>query len=157
MKLTIEFDIPLIEEVDAPTLYQTPLGEVSDKNHADQIGWMIERLQNMPKSEMQWIIESNHDRIRLPFCKQMIRENIRFVGSSLVNWTGEKLSHFLQQFQARTGYKFSEYKYEPTVLSNSKKFQIVPFTKLFDTREDAIKHAIEIRLAQGEYVVKEEK
>lgn len=156
MKLTVEFDIPLIEEVDAPTLYQTPLGVVGHRDYVDQIGRMIERLQNMPESEMQWIIESNHDRIRLPFCKQLVLENLSFACSMTAPCLSERLSHFLQRFQARTGYEFSEYKYEPEVLSNGKRFRLVPFEELFDTRDDAIKHAIEIRLAQDEYIVKEE-
>lgn len=156
MKIAVEFEIPEYDWVDAPTLYQTPLGEFSDKDHVDQIGWMIDHLQHMPEIEIKWIIEANHARIRHRFCKQMVAEHLGFVEPDQITWVAEKLSHFLARFQARTGYEFSEYKYDPKVISSGKKIQFKTFTKLFDDEKSAIHYAMILRLQYGsiEYEVK---
>lgn len=149
MKILLEIDVPKFDWVDAPTLYRTPIGEFSDLYEVNQIKDLIEYLQRL--DEIEWIINSNHQRVRHPFCREMVRDKLRFVPESLIWHVGEKLSHFLMGFNEMSGLDFTEYKYKHHVLSNGKKVQFSSFSMMFDTEDEALRHIAKIYMSKPEF------
>lgn len=142
MKIKLEIDVPEFEWVDVPTLYRTPIGEFSDIQHVNQVQHLIEYLQRI--DEIEWIINANHQHVRHPFCRELVRDRLRFIPENLIWYVGEELSHFLMDFREMSGRKFSEYKFEHQVLSNGKKIQFKTFSMMFDTEEQALRHIAKI-------------
>ncbi|MDC4535376.1 hypothetical protein [Acinetobacter baumannii] len=149
MKISLEIDVPEFDWIDTPTLYRTPIGEFSDIQEVKEIGRLIEYLQRL--DEIEWIINSNHQHIRHPFCRELIRDRLRFIPENQIYWFGEKLSYFLQDFEKRTGHKFEEYEYTYQVLSNGKKIQFKTFSMMFDTEEDALRHIAKIYTSRSDF------
>ncbi|EHU1603674.1 hypothetical protein A1Z38_RS14880 [Acinetobacter baumannii] len=149
MKISLEIDVPEYNWVDAPTLYRTPIGEFSDIQEVKEIGRLIEYLQRL--DEIKWIINSNHQHVRHPFCRELIRDRLRFIPENQIYWLGEKLSYFLQHFEKRTGRKFEEYEYTYQVLSNGKKIQFKTFSMMFDTEEEALRHIAKIYTSRSDF------
>lgn len=142
MKVRVEFEIPELEWVNVPTNYCTPIGEFADIQHVNAIQDLIEYLQRL--DEIEWIINANHQHVRHPFCRELVRDRLRFVPENQIWWMGEQLSHFLMGFRKYSGLKFSEYKFKYLILSNGKKVQIKGFTQLFNTEEEAIRHRVHV-------------
>lgn len=126
MKLKLEIDVPDFNWVDAPTAYWTPIVEVKEKLHVELIKDLIEYLQRLP--DRHWIIEADHQHVRHPFCRELVRDRLRFIPENQIWWVGEKLSHFLMGFRdaldktliitlSSTGF------YQMEKRSNSKHFQ----------------------------------
>ncbi len=149
MKISLEIDVPEFDWIDTPTLYRTPIGEFSDIQEVKEIGRLIEYLQRL--DEIKWIINSNHQHVRHPFCRELIRDRLRFIPENQIYWFGEKLSYFLQDFEKRTGRKFEEYEYTYQVLSNGKKIQFKTFSMMFDTEEEALRHIAKIYTSRSDF------
>lgn len=142
MKIKLEIDVPEFEWVEVPTLYRTPIGEFSDIGEVKQIQHLIEYLQRL--GDIEWIINSDHQHVRHPFCRELVRDRLRFIPENQIYYYGEKLSHFLMGFREMSGYEFSEYKFKHQVLSNGKKIQFKTFSMMFDTEEQALRHIAKI-------------
>lgn len=142
MKIKLEIDVPEFEWVDTPTLYRTPIGEFGDIDEVKQIQRLFEYLQRL--EDIDWIINSNHQHVRHPFCRELIRDRLEFIPEISIWYFGEKLSYFLQQYEDRTGYKFSDYKFGYQVLSNGKKIQFKTFSMMFNTEDEALRHIAKI-------------
>lgn len=143
MKIKLEIDIPEYEWIDTPTLYRTPLGEFGDILEVQQIQYLIEYLQRVKGIED--IINADHQHIRFPWCREVIRDRLRFIPENQIHYVGEKLAHLLMDHQEyRTGYSFKDYKFSYTVLSNGKKIQFKTFTMMFNSEEEALRHIAKI-------------
>lgn len=142
MKLKLEIDVPDFNWVDAPTAYWTPIIEVKEKLHVELIKDLIEYLQRLP--DRHWIIEADHQHVRHPFCRELVRDRLRFIPENQIWWVGEKLSHFLMGFREGTGQDFDNYTFKHRVLSNGKKIQFKTFSMMFDTEEEALRHVAKI-------------
>lgn len=138
MKIQLEIDVPEYSWVDTPTLYRTPLGEHKNIEHVIAIQDLIEYLQRL--DDIEWIINSDHQHVRHPFCRELIRDRLRFIPENLIWHAGESLSYFLMDFRKMSGYKFSEYKFKHEVLSNGKKIQFKKFSMMFDDEDSALRH-----------------
>lgn len=142
MKIKLEIDVPEFNWIDTPTLYSTPIGDFSDLLEVNQVKNLIEYLQRL--DEIEWIINSNHQHVRYPFCRELIRDRLRFIPDNLIWHFGEKLSYFLMDFTKMSGHKFSEYKFKYEVLSNGKKIQFKKFSMMFNTQDEALRHIAKI-------------
>ena len=142
MKIKLEIDVPEFDWVDVPTLYSTPIGDFGDIHEVKQIQNLIEYLQRL--KDIKWIINSDHQHVRSPLCRELIRDRLRFIPENLIHYYGESLSHFLMGFGKMTGYDFSEYKFKHRVLSNGKKIQFKTFSMMFDTEDAALRHVAKI-------------
>lgn len=142
MKIKLEIDVPEFEWVDTPTLYRTPIGEFSDLLEVNQVRNLIEYLQRL--DDIEWIINSDHQRVRHPLCRELIRDHLRFIPENLIWHIGERLSHFLMRFTKMSGREFSEYKFKHQVLSNGKKIQFKTFSMMFNTEDEALRHIAKI-------------
>ena len=142
MKIKLEIDVPEFEWVDVPTLYGTPIGEFKDIQEVNQIQYLIEYLQRL--DEIEWIINSDHQHVRHPFCRELVRDRLRFIPENLIWHVGESLSYFLMDFRVGMGRDFLKYKFQYQVLSNGKKIQFKTFSMLFDTEEEALRHIAKI-------------
>lgn len=142
MKIQLEIEIPDFEWVDTPTLYRTPIGEFSDIFQVNQIKDLIEYLQRL--DETKWIINSNHQHVRHPFCRELVRNRLEFIPENMIWHVAESLSHFLMRFREGTGYDFLNYKFDYKVLSNGKKIKFKDFGMMFDTEEQALRHIAKI-------------
>lgn len=149
MKLRLEIDVPEFEWVDTPTLYRTPIGEFGSIVEVNCVKEVIEYLQRL--DEIEWIINSNHQHVRHPFCREVVRGRMYFIPENLIWHIGEKLSHFLGDFREGTGLNFSEYKFKHQVLSNGKKIQFKTFSMMFDTEEDALRHIAKIYTSKSDF------
>lgn len=142
MKIKLEIDVPEFEWVDTPTLYRTPIGEFGDIHEVRQIQHLIEYLQRL--GDIEWIINSDHQHVRHPYCRELIRDRLRFIPENLIWHIGEQLSYFLMDFRKMSGLKFSEYKFKHQVLSNGKKIQFKTFSMMFNTEAEALRHIAKI-------------
>ena len=142
MRIKLEIDVPEFEWVEVPTLYRTPIGEFNDIQHVNLIKNLIEYLQRI--DEIEWIINANHQHVRHPFCRELVRDRLRFIPENQIYYYGEELSHFLMSFREMSGREFSEYKFDHQVLSNGKKIQCKTFSMMFDTEEQALRHIAKI-------------
>lgn len=142
MKIKLEIDVPEFEWVETPTLYRTPIGEFGDIDEVKQIQRLFEYLQRL--EDIDWIINSNHQHVRHPFCRELIRDRLRFIPENLIWHIGEQLSYFLMDFRKMSGLKFSEYKFKHQVLSNGKKIQFKTFSMMFNTEAEALRHIAKI-------------
>lgn len=149
MKISLEIDVPEYSWVDTPTLYRTPIGEFSDLLEVNQIKNLIEYLQRL--DEIEWIINSDHQHVRHPFCRELIRDRLRFIPENLIWHIGEKLSYFLMDFTKMSGQKFKDYKFSHDVLSNGKKIQFKTFSMMFDTEEEALRHIAKIYTSKKDF------
>lgn len=149
MKIGLEIDIPEFEWVEVPTLYRTPIGEFSDIGEVKQIQHLIEYLQGI--DEIEWIINANHQHVRHPFCRELVRDRLRFIPENQIYYYGERLSHFLMGFREMSGYEFGEYEFEAQVLSNGKKIQFKTFSMMFDTEEQALRHIAKIYTSRDSF------
>ena len=142
MKIKLEIDVPEFSWIDAPTAYWTPIIEVKEKLHVELIKDLIEYLQRLPDGH--WIIEADHQHVRHPFCRELVRDRLRFIPENQIWWVGEKLSYFLMGFREGTGQDFDNYTFRHRVLSNGKKIQFKTFSMMFDTEEEALQHVAKI-------------
>lgn len=142
MKIKLEINVPEFEWVDVPTLYRTPIGEFSDLLEVNHIRNLIEYLQRL--DEIEWIINSNHQHVRHPFCRELVRDRLRFIPENLIWHFGEQLSHFLMRFGKMSGLSFSEYEFNHQILSNGKKIQFKTFSMMFNTEDEALRHIAKI-------------
>lgn len=149
MKISLEIDVPEYSWVDTPTLYRTPIGEFSDLLEVNQIKNLIEYLQRL--DEIEWIINSDHQHVRFPFCRELVRDRLRFIHENLIWHVGEKLSYFLMDFTKMSGQKFKDYKFSHDVLSNGKKIQFNTFSMMFDTEEEALRHIAKIYTSKKDF------
>ena len=149
MKIKLEIEVPEFEWVDTPTLYNTPIGEFLDIGHVRQIEALIGYLKRL--KEIAWIIEANHQHVRAPFCRELIRNRLHFVPESRVWHLGEALSFFLGGFQARTGLDICDYQFKYDVLSNGKKIQFKDFSMMFDTEHQALQHIARIYTSGSDF------
>lgn len=149
MKISLEIDVPEYSWVDTPTLYRTPIGEFGDIQEVKEIERLFGYLQRL--DDIKFIINSNHQHVRHPFCRELIRDRLRFIPENLIWHFGEKLSFFLQQFERRTGYDFNEYKFQYQVLSNGKKIQFKTFSMMFDNEEAALRHIAKIYTSRSDF------
>ncbi|WP_223861138.1 hypothetical protein [Acinetobacter seifertii] len=62
--------------------------------------------------KLNGLLTLNHQHVRHPFCRELIRDRLRFIPENQIDWFGEQLSYFLQDFEKRTGRKFEEYEYK---------------------------------------------
>lgn len=154
-KIVLEIPIPEYEWIDTPTLYRTPLGDFGSIEEVETIRYLIEYLQRLPDRNM--IIEADHQHVRHPFCRELVRDRLRFIPEQNIWHYGEKLSFFLMGFQERTGLSFDEYKFQHTTLSNGKKIQFKTFSRLFDTEQEALRHIARIYTSKDnfEFSIKE--
>ena len=142
MKIKLEIDVPEFEWVDVPTLYSTPIGDFGDIAEVKQIQHLIEYLQRL--KDIEWIINADHQHVRHPFCRELIRDWLRFIPENQIHYYGEKLSYFLMDFREMSGCDFSEYKFSYGVLSNGKKIQFKTFSMMFNTEDEALRHIAKI-------------
>ena len=142
MKIKLEIDVPEFDWVDVPTLYRTPIGEFGDLLEVNLVRELIESLQRL--DDIEWIINSDHQRVRHPLCRELVRDRLRFIPENNIWWVGEKLSHFLMDFSEMSGLNFSEYKFEHQVLSSGKKIQFKTFSMMFNTEDEALRHIAKI-------------
>lgn len=149
MKIKIEIDAPNYKWVDTPTLYRTPLGEFSDINEVNMISGLIDYLKRL--DDIKWIINSNDQHVRHPFCREIIRERLRFIPEDMIWHVGAKLSSFLAGFQRNIGYDFLKYKFEYQVLSNGKKIQFETFSMMFDNEDQALRHILKIHTSKKDF------
>lgn len=149
MKISLEIDVPEFDWIDTPTLYRTPIGEFSDIQEVKEIGRLIEYLQRL--DEIEWIINSNHQHVRHPFCRELVRDQLRFIPEHLIWHVGEKLSFFLMGFRKMSGENFADYKFKHHVLSNGKKIQFKTFSMMFDTEEEALRHIAKIYTSRSDF------
>lgn len=140
--INLSIPVPEFDWVDTPTLYRTPIGEFGDIHEVKQIQHLIEYLQRL--SDIEWIINADHQHVRHPFCRELIRDRLRFIPENQIWYFGEKLSHFLMRFREMSGDDFSEYKFGYQVLSNGKKIQFKTFSMMFNTEEEALRHIAKI-------------
>lgn len=149
MKISLEIDVPEFDWIDTPTLYRTPIGEFSDLLEVNQIKNLIEYLQRL--DEIEWIINSDHQHVRHPFCRELVRDQLRFIPEHLIWHVGEKLSFFLMGFRKMSGENFADYKFKHHVLSNGKKIQFKTFSMMFDTEEEALRHIAKIYTSKKDF------
>ena len=138
-KVSLDIDLPTIEWVDVPTNYITPLGEVDTQIKVNIIKDLIEYLQRI--DGIQMIINSNHQHIRFPFCKSVVKDRIFFLNTdSEIHYRGEELSHFLQRFDEMSGLHFKDYTFKYQVASNGTKCHFVNWATAmyFNTEHEAI-------------------
>lgn len=148
-KLRFEIDVPDYKWVDVPVEYLTPIGTFTDEVHVDLIRDLIEYLQRL--SEIKWIIESNHQHVRQPFCCELVRRYLVFIPDTQIAAVADELSHFLASFKSGTGYKFSEYEFQCRALSTGKKLQFSTFTMLFCDEDEAFRYLCQMRTAQHRF------
>lgn len=148
-KIVLEIDVPEYNWVDVPTQYRTPIGEFESIEQVLLIKDLIEYLQRL---EDRFAIIQMDYRIRNALCREIVRERLRFIADENIYWYGEKLGHFLAEFdERRTGLNFDDYKFKHEVLSNGKKIQFKTFTRLFKTEDDAMKHIADLYLHNGKF------
>lgn len=147
--ITLEIPIPEYEWVDTPTLYSTPLGEFESIDEVNDIKALIEYLQRLPDRQM--IIEADHQHVRHPLCRELIRDRLRFINEQNIWHYGEQLSFFLMSFEERTGLNFDEYKFKYTTVSNGKKIQFKTFSRMFNTEDEALRHIAKIYTSQNDF------
>lgn len=148
MKLKLEIDIPEYEWVDVPTLYKTPIGNVSDSYQLGKVRDLIEYIQRL--NDRQAIIELDCT-VRQALCMEWIRTRLDFIPDVVIFSYAEKLSNFLRMFQEHIGYDFDAYVFEYTVLSNGKKIQFKTFSMTFDTEEEAFRHIVKIHTSKSDF------
>ena len=148
-KIKLEIEVPEYDWVDTPTIYRTPIGEFSDIMEVKQIQHLIEYLQRI--DEIEWIINADHQHVRHPFCRELVRDRLRFIPENLIWRVGEKLSYFLMDFTKMSGYEFGKYKFSYQVLSNGKKIQFKTFSMMFDTEDDALRHIAKIHTSRDNF------
>lgn len=151
MRVNINLDIPVILWKDVPTLYSTPLGDFTEAREVDLIQDLIEYLKRIDEIEM--LINSSHQHVRFPFCRELVRDRLRFVPDNLIYYVGEKLSHFLAQFRHMTGYNFQEYEFKSRELSNGRKchFDNWATAKTFNTEQEAISYYIKTQVSNSNF------
>lgn len=155
MKFKLEFDLPELEKVSVPIRYMTPIGEVSDLEHVNAIRDLIEYLKRL--SDINWIINSDHQHVRNPFCREIIRNRLRFLEQHRIWGVGENLSHFLMSFRKFSGRSFDDYNFETNVVSNGEKFRFEGTSAVFDTEEEAIRFAVALHISQKDTPLKIER
>lgn len=149
MKLKLEIEVPEYDWVDTPTNYRTPIGEFSCIGQVNQIHSLISYLQRL--DDIEWIINSDHQHVRHPFCRELVRDRLRFIPENLIWHVGEQLSYFLMDFRKMSGLSFLEYKFEPQVLSNGKKIQFKTFSMMFDNEDQALRHIAGIYVSKKDF------
>lgn len=154
MKIVIEIDIPEIKEVEYPTEYQTPLGEVEHEQDARVICSVLEYLQRL--EDIQWLINSNLHHVLYPFCREVVRSRLGFVKEENIYQMGDKLGRFLLGFREGIGYHFEEQEFEYKVNSTGKKMKFDEYLKVFDTEQEAIDWYIAVSVSNGKYCVMEQ-
>lgn len=147
--IKLEIPVPEFNWIDTPTLYRTPIGEFGDTMEVKQIQHLIEYLQRL--KDIEWIINADHQHIRHPFCRELIRDRLRFIPENQIYYYGEKLSHFLMKFRKMSGENFSEYEFSYGVLSNGKKIQFKTFSMMFNTEEEALRHIARIHTSRDSF------
>lgn len=135
-KVKIELEVPPIKKVKVQTEFHTPVGNVDSIYMADRVGVLILYLQRL--RDMKNIIEADHQHIRAPLCRELVRERLGIQDNQTVYMWGENLSHFLHNFSESVGYKFSEYEYKYSVVSDGIRWKIEGFRHLFKTEHDAV-------------------
>lgn len=148
-KIILEIPIPEYNWIDTPTLYGTPIGEFGSIDQVESIKALIEYIQRLPDRHM--IIEADHQHVRHPWCRELIRDRLKFIAEQNIWHYGERLSYFLMDFQERTGLIFDEYKFKYTTLSNGKKIQFKTFSRLFDTEQEALRHVAKIYTSKSDF------
>jgi len=149
-KIVLEIPIPEYKWVEMGAEYWTPLGTVYDIDHVGQIQDAIEYLQRLG-SDAEWLINANHQHIREPFCREIVRSRLRFVDACLVGYYAEKLSHFLHGFRKMSGLKFADYKFEYQVEKFGKHIQFNTFTITFPTEVLAAQHIAKLYVSGKDF------
>lgn len=149
MQIILTIDVPEYHWVDTPTLYSTMLGDFGDEMHVRAIQSLIEYLQRL--KDIDWIINANHQHVRHPFCRELVRDRLKFIPELHIWHIGEQLSYFLQQFNEGSGLDFAEYKFQAKVLSNGRKIQFKTFNMLFDNEADALRHIAKIHTSKSDF------
>lgn len=153
MKLTLQIDIPEIKEVECPTEYETPIRVVEHEREVRQIKCLLEYLQRL--DDIEWIINSDHQHVRAPYCRELVRSRLDFIPENSIHTVGETLSYFLMGFREGVGYDFKEARFEYNVLSTGNKFKFDKYLHTFNTKEEAVSWYINMAVSNKDYVVKE--
>ena len=148
-KIKLEIEVPEYDWVDTPTNYRTPIGDFDDIFKVNQINALISYLQRL--EDIEFIINSNHQHVKHPFCRELVRDRLQFIPENAIHYYGEQLSYFLQKFEKRTGYKFCEYEFNYQVLSNGKKIQFKTFSMMFDNEDQALRHIAAIHISKKDF------
>lgn len=154
-KIILEIPIPEYTWVDAPTLYTTCLGEVSEEAHVEQIRSLIGYLK---RHEDRHAIINMEYKMRDALCRELVRTHLRFVPDNLLHHYASQLSGFLSRFQPQVGYDFDKFEFESQILCNGKKIQFKTFSMLFDNEDQAIRHIAKIFTSSSNfhYILHEE-
>lgn len=142
---TIKIEIPEIKKVEVPTSYWTPIGSVKRIEHVNAIKQLIEYLQRI--DDIEFIINADHQHVRHPYCRELVRDRLRFIDNSHIWHYGEALSHFLMGFRRLSGLNFKDYEFESRVESNGVAYRFEKFTRLFDTEDEAIQYYIQLAIS----------
>lgn len=155
VKIEFELDIPPVLWKSVPTLYSTPIGDFTEAREVALIQDLIEYLKRIDEIEM--LINSNHQHVRFPFCRELVRDRLRFVPDNLIYYVGEQLSHFLRKFDTMTGYNFQEYEFKSKELSNGSKcyFDGWATAMTFNTEQEAIRYYIKTQVSNNNFDVLE--
>lgn len=150
MKIKLEIEVPEFNWVNVPKAYWTPIGEVGEKLHVEIIKDLIEYIQRLP--ERKWIIEANHQHVRMPLCKAWVEDRLSlFVNKTTSHWWAERLSHFLYGFREVSGYDFDKYEFKSRVLSNGRRIKFKTFSMMFDTEDEALRHIAKIHTSRDNF------
>lgn len=145
MKALIEVNIPEFNWVEVPVLFNTPIGEVGKIEHVEAIKSLITMLQRQP--DRARIINLDYPMLKI-FCDGLISNYLTFIEPQFKYMFSERLMHFLKGFREGVGYIFDDYTFHYEVFSNGKKVQFKEFTMLFDSEDEAIRHAIKLNISQ---------
>lgn len=148
LNLEVKVHLPDLVEVEAPIRFGTPIGDCSTMSEVRQVQQLIEYLQRLP--EIEFIINADHQHIRHPFCRELVRDRLRFIHANVVWHVGEALAHFLMSFRKMSGLKFSEYKFKFQQLGTGKVYKVEGRELHFLTVDEAYRHYTEVALHNKE-------
>ena len=150
-KFKIELEVLPVLWKSVPTLYSTPIGDFTEAREVALIQDLIEYLKRIDGIKM--LINSNHQHVRFPFCRELVRDRLRFVPDNLIYYVGEKLSHFLAQFRDMSGQDFQEYEFKSKELSNGNKcyFDGWATAMTFNTEQEAIGYYIRTQVSNNNF------
>jgi len=149
MKIRLEIDVPEFEWIEVDAKHDTPMGEVCSIEEVERVGDFIEYLKILP--DISWVINADHDHIRVPLLCELIKRNLKFIPNELVALYADKLGRFLAGFRRGTGYDFKDYSFNPKVLTKKKRIKFESFNMLFDDEESALRHIAKIHVSQKNF------
>lgn len=150
MHIELKVAVPEFEWVNAPTLYETPLGEFKSMFEVNQVEHLINFLRGF--KDIQHVIDLN-DMLRRLICLSLVTEYLPCVPENEVAHRTSCLNSFLIKFQTcnGTGIKLIDYKFAYKILCDGRKFKFKNSDLLFNNEVEAIHHLVKNYISDSDY------